>query len=117
MEFYCHEVQDDVMVISADGGIDRQTSRQFVDEVCELVKGGMTKLIVDCRQLTYISSYGLGVLLRLHKNAKKAGGEVKLTCLHGPVVKLLEVTGLDRVFGLYKDVESALAAFRDSDGH
>ncbi|MHC4986021.1 MAG: STAS domain-containing protein [Planctomycetota bacterium] len=111
MEFYYHDVQGDVMVVSADGGIDSQTSRQFVDEVCNLVQSGMSKLIVDCAQLTYVSSYGLGVLLRLHKHAKKAGGEVKLTGLGGPLVKVLNVTRLDRIFGIYKDVDDALAAF------
>ena len=115
MEFYYHDVQGDVMVVSADGGIDSQTSRQFVDEVCGLVQTGMTKLIVDCSNLNYVSSYGLGVLLRLHKHAKKAGGEVKLACLHSPIVKLLNVTGLDRIFGIYTDVDSALADFRDKD--
>ena len=65
--------------------------------------------------MTYVSSYGLGVLLRLHKHAKKAGGEVKLCGLHGPVVKLLHVTRLDRIFGVYTDVDAALAAFKDTD--
>ncbi len=115
MEFYYHDVHKDVMVISADGGIDRQTSQQFADEVCQLIKVGMTKLVVDCTQLTYISSYGLGVLLRLHKHAKNAGGEAKLACLHGPVVKILQLTRLDQVFGLYKDIDAALSSFPDSD--
>jgi len=112
MEFYYHDVHGDVMVVSADGGIDSHTSRQFVDEVCNLIQSGMGKLVIDCAQLTYVSSYGLGVLLRLHKNAKKAGGEVKLCGLGGPLVKVLSVTRLDRVFGIYPDVDTALAAFK-----
>ena len=41
MEFYYHEVDNDVLIISADGGIDKQTSKEFVEQILELIDGGM----------------------------------------------------------------------------
>jgi len=70
MEVYCHELDKDVLIISADGGIDRQTSGQFVERILKLIEDGMTKIIVDCDKLTYISSWGLGAFVKPQKHAQ-----------------------------------------------
>ena len=115
MEFYYHELDNEVLVISADGGIDRRTSQEFVDNITTLVNAGLRKIIVDCERLTYLSSYGLGVLLRLHKRAKTAGGEVKIANVHSRVAELLHLTHLNKVFGIYPDVNRARLDFRPRD--
>ena len=115
MEFYYHEIDDDVLIISADGGIDKRTSKEFVEQILKLIEGGMTKIIVDCEKLTYISSWGLGVLLRLHKRARSAGGEVKIANVHSRIVAMLNVTHLDKIFGIYPDVNRARLEFRPRD--
>ncbi|MCP4379172.1 MAG: STAS domain-containing protein [bacterium] len=115
MEFYYHEIDDDVLVISADGGIDKQTSKDFVEQILKLIDGGIRKIIIDCERLTYISSWGLGVLLRLHKRAKTAGGEVKIAAVHSRIVDVLNITHLNRVFGIYPDVNRARLEFRPPD--
>ena len=115
MEFYYHEVDNDVMIIAADGGIDRHTSKEFVDQILELIEGGVTKVIIDCGKLTYISSWGLGVLLRLHKRAKVAGGEVKIADVHSRIVEVLNITHLSKIFGIYPDVSRARLEFRPTE--
>ena len=115
MEFYEHEIDNDVLIIAADGGIDRHTSKEFVEQILELIEGGMTKIIIDCGKLTYISSWGLGVLLRLHKRAKTAGGEVKIANVHSRIVEVLNITHLNKIFGIYPDVDRARLEFRPID--
>ena len=115
MEFYYHELDHEVLILSADGGIDHATSRQFVDGLLKLIAAGVRKIIVDCSKLTYISTYGVGVLLRLHKRARAAGGEVKLACVHSRIVSLLHLLRLDRIFGVYPDVNAARLAFRPAE--
>ena len=112
MEFYEHEIDNDVLIIAADGGIDKDTSREFVERIFELIEGGVTKIIIDCTKLTYISSWGLGVLLRLHKRARTAGGEVKIANVHSRIVEVLNITHLNRIFGIYPDVNRARLDFR-----
>lgn len=115
MEFYYHEVDNDVLIISADGGIDRHTSKEFVDQILKLIEGGITRIIVDCEKLTYISSWGLGILLQMHKRAKRAGGEVKIANVSSRIVSILNVTHLNKVFGIYPDVNRARLEFRPRD--
>lgn len=115
MEFYYHEIENDVLIISADGGLNKQTSGQFVEEVTGLIKGGIRKLIIDCEHLTYVTSYGLSVLLRLHKKMKAAGGDVKIANVHSKITDLLRIVHLDKIFDIYPDVNRARLEFREKD--
>ena len=111
MEFYYHGVEEDVLVVSADGGLNRAVSQRFVEEVESMVDSGLRKIVVDCAQLTYISSFGLGVLLQLHRRMKKHNGDVKLCNVHNVVLDVLRLTRLQTIFGIYDDLSKALAAF------
>ena len=78
VDFYYHEVDRDVLVLRADGGINHDNAAAFVADLEKLVDAGLSKIIVDCGGLGHISSYGIGVLLRLHKRLARHGGDVKL---------------------------------------
>ena len=112
MEFYYHETEKDVLILAADGGLNAGTADQFVAELERLIDAGVTKIIVDCSALDYISSYGLGVLVRLHRRLSQRGGDIKLAGINSMVVKLLSLTRLDQLFGIYPDVNRARLAFR-----
>ena len=81
-------------------------------DIENLVGAGLRKVIVDCTKLTYISSYGLAVLIRLHKQMKEHGGDVKLCAIGGIVPQALQITRLDKFFEIYPDVDRARLAFR-----
>ncbi len=112
MDFYYHDVDNDVLVISADGGLNHANAREFVEQVEALVDAGLRRIIIDCDKLSYISSFGIGVLLQLHRRLAKHGGDVKLCSVHGAVAKVLGVVRLDTIFDIYADLGRARLAFR-----
>jgi anti-sigma B factor antagonist len=112
MEIYYHDTDDDVLILSADGGIDSPAAEELVADLAKLVAAGARKLIVDCSRIDYISSYGIAVLIRLHRKLAERGGDVKLAAVDSRVVRLIELLGLDRVLHLYPNVDAARAAFR-----
>ena len=111
MEFYYKEVEKDVLILSADGGLNADNADQFVKELETLVESGIRKLIVDCAKLSYISSYGVSILVRLRSKLATRGGNVKLASVQNSIVKLLEIADLDKIFGIYPSLEEALHAF------
>lgn len=115
MEFYYHETDGDVLIIRADGGLNAQNAEEFVAKIRQLVDAGLRKLIVDCSHLDYISSVGLAVLLRLHKQIAAHGGNLKVAGLKGMVAQVLAVTSLNKVFHLYPDVDQARLSLRESE--
>ena len=116
MEFYYHEIDPAVLVVRADGGLNADTAEQFVESIEKLVDAGLKKLIVDCTRLDHISSYGLGVLVRLHGRMKRHGGDVKFSSVRSVLADVLAVTRLMQLFEIYPDTDRARLAFRPRTG-
>lgn len=100
----------DILGVVVSGSLDESNANYLLDCVQDHVLDGRKKLILDCSQLEYISSMGLGVLARVHSRMKKLGGEVNLAGIHGPVATLMEIVKFSRVFHFYPTVEEAVAA-------
>lgn len=115
MQFVLREIDGDIMVLCADGGLDASNAADLVRQVELLAGSGITRLILDCSKLTHISSVGLGALLRLHARAAKQGGEVKLSGVSGLPMQVLSLMRLDRVFGVYPDIDRARLSFSPLD--
>ena len=107
-----HEIDVDVMILSADGGLNSSNADEFVSSIEQLIEGGLRRLIIDCSSLDYVSSYGIGILLGLSKRMKAKGGEVKLSSVRGLIVQALHIARLDSFFQVYRDVDQARLAFR-----
>ena len=112
MEFYFHEIDKSVMVLGADGGLNGDNAQPFIEQLESLVDAGVNKIIVDCSNLEYISSYGIGVLVRLHGKLAKHGGDVKVAAPRSIVLQALTVMRMGRLFEIYPDVNQARLAFR-----
>lgn len=112
MEFYYHDIDKDVLILRADGGINKENAPEFVRDLEKLVDAGLTKIIVDCERLDHISSFGIGVILRVHKRLAQHGGNVKLASVHSGLVRLLQIARVDELFDIYPDVNRARLAFR-----
>jgi len=67
-----------------------------------------THTVLDLGQTTFMDSLALGAVAGAAKRAKAAGGWLRLVNPQPPVRKVLSITGLDTVLGLYDTVEQAL---------
>ena len=56
--------------------------------------------VVDCENLTYISSAGLNLLLGTEKRLRQAGHRLKLRNMNSHIKELFMYTGLDMVFDI-----------------
>jgi anti-sigma B factor antagonist len=66
-------------------------AQAFLDKV-----QGTTTL--DCSKLDYISSAGLGVLLKTQKRLMASGGKLRLTGLSPHLRDVFQYSGFDRIF-------------------
>ena len=84
--------------VTLDGDLDLNSVNDFkrcMDENIEEFKAGVT---IDCSQLRYIDSTGLGVLVSILKKVKEYGGTMKILQLKPYLFKIFDVTGLTQVF-------------------
>lgn len=69
-------------------------------------------LVIDCSDLDYINSNGLGSLISGLRTAIKQGGDIRLAKLQPKVKMMFELTRTDQVFGIFNSVEEALNSFQ-----
>ncbi|HEY1380172.1 MAG TPA: STAS domain-containing protein [Gemmataceae bacterium] len=100
----------DIVAVVLSGILDEGTSTYLLGCVEDEILEGRKKLILDCGQITFISSMGLGTLIRVNSRMKKIGGDVKLAAVPGAVAEVMRVVGLHRIFEIYPTVEDAIAA-------
>lgn len=67
------------------------TAQDFLDKI----DGPAT---LDCAGLQYISSAGLGVLLKTQKRLGASGGKLRLTNLSPHLRDVFQYSGFDRIF-------------------
>ncbi len=90
------------------GSLDMATAPSLRGALAEAADNGKHDIIVDCSQLEFLDSTGLGALIGAHKRALEHGGRVRLIVNDGPIQRLLTITGLMTVLAVYSSVEAAL---------
>lgn len=74
------------------GELDSMTSPAFESELREHLPG-ITSLIVDFEQVSYISSAGLRVFLAVEKTLESQGAEMKIIHVHAYIMEVFELVG------------------------
>lgn len=88
----------DTLVIVLEGELTMTETAEFRTWITEQLADGPTQVEVDCKDLAYIDSTGLGALVFLRKSVLAGGGRLCLTKVSGWLKKFLQVTGLERTF-------------------
>lgn len=90
------------------GEVDLATAPQLREALLHEAEEGTQNILVDLREVEFLDSSGLGVLVGVLKRMRERGGELALACSEGPVLKVLTITGLDRVFPIHEEPASAI---------
>ena len=81
--------------------------RAMVADQCELRP---SVLIFDLRELTYMDSSGLGVLVGAKRRLAANEGEVMILTEQNAVLKALSLSGLDRIIRVFPTEQALLAS-------
>jgi len=100
----------DYSVVSVAGEIDVYTAPQLREKLVELVDAGNHDIAVDMREVDFLDSTGLGVLVGTLKRVKSADGSLTLVCSQERILKIFRITGLERVFTIVSSIEEATDA-------
>ena len=85
------ERTNEALVISLKGRLDTNTSPLFEEKITNLEEG-VKDLIINMKELEYISSAGLRVLLAAQKKMNKLGS-MKVINVCDSIMEIFEITG------------------------
>lgn len=80
------------------GEIDIYTAPKFKETLLEVIESRNSDIIIDGKNLEYIDSTGLGVLISGLKKLKETDKNIIIINLRSNINKLFEITGLNKVF-------------------
>lgn len=89
---------NDFIQVSLAGEVDIYTSQELKEKLYSIVDSTHKDLKIDCIELNYIDSTGLGILVGTLKKARQNDKKIYITNLKDNIKKLFIITGLDKVF-------------------
>ncbi|MDQ3823215.1 MAG: STAS domain-containing protein [Actinomycetota bacterium] len=99
----------DSYVLALSGELDIGTSDRFEQELDALLDAGARQLVVDLLGITFLGSVGLGLLTRAAKRTRAIGGECVVVSDDPRVIRVFEITGLDRIFRIERSLMEAVS--------
>ena len=105
------ENQDGINIYKINGHLDSNTSQGFEDKLIQAIDGGSKSMIIDFKNLDYISSAGLRVILKATKALKREDGKIMLCDMQNYVKEVFEITGIDSFLPIVDSMDDARNAF------
>jgi anti-sigma B factor antagonist len=100
----------EVAVLLPAGFINAHTVREFEDALEGLVQDGRYTILINCTDLNYISSAGLGAIMGLIETVREHGGDILLSNLQENVFAIFDTLGFTQLYRVFGNEGEALAA-------
>jgi anti-anti-sigma factor len=105
------EKRGNTTILGLKGKLDSSTSFILEDRLAELMDTGEKQFVIDCYNLSYISSGGLRVLHMAALHAKNVNAKLLVCSLRDHVRVVFNFTGFSSVIPIHESLEDALKGF------
>ncbi len=103
---------DDVTVLDLQGRLVLDETELFRRRVDDLVQKNRLKVLLNLKDVTYIDSAGVGMMVGKYLSLRRNGGDVKLLHLSPRSHRVMTITKLLTVFEAFDSEDTAIASFR-----
>ena len=77
----------------------------------ELMDEARLKFLLDLRGVTYIDSFGVGVIAAKYVSLRRKGGDLKLLSLSARSHHIMSISGLLKIFQSFESEEEGVRSF------
>ena len=102
--------EEDIPVLDVTGEIDIYTTPQFKEAVSEAIDQNKPAIVINMTKVTYMDSSGFGTLLSATKRLRPLDGALYLSGCNEAIQRMLQITRLNTIFGVYATEAEAIAA-------
>ena len=99
---------DETRVISVAGELDLHTAGPFERQILEAVHDGSARVVVVLSKCTFFDSTALAILVAANKRLGGQEQRLVLVANDRNIVKIFQITGLDRIFPIVPNQAAAL---------
>ncbi len=106
-------MSDDIQILRPQGRLDGDTSPELAEEAMGLIEQGSRKLLLDLKDLYYISSAGLRAALAVAKRMAEAGGRLAVCSANPEVAEVFDISGFVTVIDMYQTADAATQRLKE----
>ncbi len=103
---------DTVTTVAIKGRVDSTTADKLRDHLTEVIGAGSARLVIDLKEVSYISSAGFRTLLITARSVERAKGKLALCGVGGEVKRLFDIASFTELFTILPNRDDAVAAAR-----
>lgn len=101
----------DVLVAEFSGKLDSHTAGDARDRMVDIVQSGNQRVLVNLKDLEFLTSAGMRVFVQGAKLLQGKRGELKICCARKEIKELLEIAGFNSLIKIYDSEEEASSSF------
>lgn len=106
-----HETRGAVQLVRLSGALDMQSFSRLESQFKTFSQRSQHRVLLDCTDLDYIGSAGLGALIGFAKDAREKSGDLKLLNVPPHIYRIIELLGFTKVLEVHHEEAAALASF------
>ena len=110
MDLITEERADGIHQMILAGRMDGAGTEQVAADFTAVIAAQPGRVVVDMRQVVFLSSIGIRLLLSTAKSLKLQGGRMAIASPQPLVREVLEIVGITTLIPVHADVETACAA-------
>jgi anti-sigma B factor antagonist len=101
----------EVSIINLKGYLDAHTAPILENNFVDLIDKSRFKIVVDFKDLAYISSAGLGVFMAFIEKVRDSRGDIKLAGMSDKVYNIFDLLGFPLLYEIFGSEEEAITKF------
>ncbi len=96
--------------------LEEEQIRPLEESIVSVIgEGGRMSLILDFRNVRFLSSAVLGLLIKVSKKIYESDGQLRLCNIDPKIHEIFRITRLTKIFDIYRDLESAVESLSGAD--
>jgi len=107
------KVEDMIAVLYPKGHLDAHNVERFEKEILKLVGNKIVRIIVNCKDLNYISSAGMGIIMGYLDEIREQKGDIKLCSVNDRVYEIFDLVGFTDIYDFVEDEKIAVNKFKN----
>jgi anti-anti-sigma factor len=94
-------------VVLVGGALDLATAPDLRALLQRVMDEGVSMIVLDLADVRFVDSSALGAIVSVYKELHRRGGRLCLAAVHPLVLRVFQLTSVDRLVSIYDSVEAA----------
>jgi anti-sigma B factor antagonist len=108
---HIRERANNIHVLELKGYLDAHTTPMLEEAFQKMLNEKKYRLIVNCKEMSYISSAGLGVFMAFIEDVRAGNGDIKLSDMSPKVFNIFDLLGFPMLYDIVKLEDEAAKKF------